>query len=134
MQERVIESEVFASLSRFGLVGVAAMFCHGVSLWAWVEIVGLGPVLSNTLAFLTAFGLSYFGHYYWTFKSEARHRESMGKFFTVAVTGFALNLLIMYLTTAVYGLNYWWGFMLIVLSIPAMTYVVSRSWVFVSKH
>ena len=126
-------SDVVAQVSRFGVVGLSAMFCHGVSLWFWADQVGLGAVFSNSLAFLAAFGISYFGHYHWTFRSEASHVESMSKFFMVALAGFFLNMLIMYLVTAIYGLNHWWGFVLIVITIPLMTYLVSRCWVFVAQ-
>ncbi len=124
------KSDEIAQISRFGVIGIAAMLCHGFSLWIWVETIEVQPVLANSYAFLMAFCVSYLGHYHWTFRSTDRHVESTIKFFVVALAGFVLNALIMYLITVIYGLSHWWGFLLIVVSIPLMTYLVGRYWVF----
>lgn len=128
IQMRKIEE--VAQISRFGVVGVISMFCHGVSLVFWIEVIGLSPVVSNSIAFLTAFGVSYLGHYNWTFRSDSDHAKSLPKFFMIAVSGFVLNGIIMDAATNKFGLHYSWGFLMIVVAIPLLTYFVSRFWVF----
>lgn len=133
MIPEMMSRDAFLQLSRFGLVGVAATLFHGVALFCWVELVGLNPVVSNALAFSTAFLVSYLGHYHWTFGSSAGHISSMSKFLLTALAGFFANIAIMALVTEKLALNYWIGFAIIVLTIPALTYVISRCWVFADE-
>jgi len=129
----MISRDVVLQLSRFGVVGLAATLLHGVALFCWVELAGINPVVSNALAFLTAFIVSYLGHYHWTFGSSADHVSSLSKFLLTALAGFFANIIIMALVTETFRLNYWIGFAIIVLTIPAMTYVISRWWVFAGE-
>lgn len=122
--------EEVAQISRFGVVGIISMLCHGVSLAFWIEIIGFSPVVSNSIAFLTAFSISYLGHYNWTFSSDSDHATSLPRFFVIAASGFLINGIIMDVATNKYDLHYSWGFLIIVITIPLLTYFVSRLWVF----
>lgn len=125
--------DLLARLCRFGIVGLTATLVHGLTLYCWVELLGVGPVMANSLAFAVAFIVSYLGHYHWTFEASCGHGRSVMKFLATAIAGFLANVAIMSLVTARLGLHYWFGFALIVATIPLLTYAVSRTWVFADE-
>lgn len=117
-------------VARFVTVGVIATGVHGVALYMLVENILLEPLVANSFAFLSAVVVSYVGHYRWTYNANSRHAHTFLKFFTLASMGFAMNALIMEVTVNTIGLHYLIGFLIIVLTIPAATYIVGRYWVF----
>ena len=55
-------------ISRFGVVGAAATATHLLLVSILVAGTSLPTLTANTLAYLTAFGISLAGHYFWTFQ------------------------------------------------------------------
>ena len=127
---KLFSQESLYQLSRFGVVGVIATGVHGFSLYLLVESILLTPLVANSFAFLLAVVVSYVGHYRWTFNANSKHVHTFAKFFILALSGFILNALIMEVTANVMGLHYLIGFAIIVLTVPAATYVIGRRWVF----
>jgi putative flippase GtrA len=84
---------------RFGLVGGLATLVHisvGVTL-IWMSVP---PLLANLLAFLTALGVSFWGHYSYSFEGHSRTViGAFQRFFLIAVSAFSINeaLLAMFL-------------------------------------
>lgn len=117
-------------LSRFGMVGAAATVSH--LLLASILITGTTlPILAaNTVAFLTAFGISLTGHYCWTFQKPGDLRRAAIRFMLVSVSAFACNTLALAL-----ALNAGWftplvTTLLAAAVIPLATYLASRLWAF----
>ena len=76
----------------FGIIGCAALATHLLSVMLCVSTFDIPPLSANVLGFLLAFQISYWGHYTWTFKgNESPHKVTMGRFFAVALLGFAVN-------------------------------------------
>lgn len=114
----------------FGVVGVLATTVH---FTIGLTIVGFGllrPFSANIVAFLTAFMVSYVGHHRFTFRSSEAHRDSLPKFFFVAVIGLALNQLIVFVMVDTLGLQYYSALIVVVLVVPIMTYLLGKVWVF----
>jgi putative flippase GtrA len=71
------------TLFRFGIVGVMATAVHIFVVWVLLNHTHLATLIANALAFLTAFGVSFSGHYFWTFQNPGapgraiRHREKL---------------------------------------------------------
>ena len=77
--------------ARFGLVGIIATAVH-MSVGASMILAGVGPLLSNCLAFLIAFGVSFAGHFRYTFYGQASAPgRAFCRFMAVAVAGFLIN-------------------------------------------
>ena len=78
-------------VGRFALVGAGATALHilaGSSLIA----TGSPPMVANPLAFLTAFGFSFLGHWGYTFaKGGAPLARAFRRFVAVAAFGLVLN-------------------------------------------
>ncbi len=116
----------FIRLFRFGIVGVAATVTHAVVLWALVESVSMRPSFATVIGFLIAFNVSYFGHYYFTFRSTEPHRRALPGFAATATAGAVLNWLIFVIATDFLQTNYWIAFGIAVVTVPIFVFFVSR--------
>ncbi len=113
-------------LMRFGLVGVAATLVHGGVLAALVEIAGIHPTLGNIGAYLTAFLVSYMGHFYVTFRSRETHLRAAPRYFLVACTGLAANTVIFFLVVNILKLHYTLAFVAAIATTPWLVYFLSH--------
>lgn len=113
-------------LFRFGIVGVAATVTHAAILWALVETVQMRPSIATVIGFLIAFNVSYFGHYYFTFRSTESHRRALPGFAATATAGAVLNWLIFVIGTDVVDWNYWIAFGISIVLVPIFVFFVSR--------
>jgi putative flippase GtrA len=122
---------VLLQIGCYGLVGLAATLVH---ISAALTLFSLGhlPLLwANFLAFLTAFGVSYWGNWKWTFTGSARHSDALPKFFCLSLVGFLLNQALIYVT----AIRWQWSFTVSIISVAftllAVGFVVSRYWAYV---
>jgi putative flippase GtrA len=97
----------------------------------------MAPLLANLAAFCTAVGVSFLGHYHWTFAHKgAFHREvpgvgkAMRRFLIVSLIGLALNSLVVYVITDLLALSYWYAVVLMVTAVPGIVFLLSRFWAF----
>lgn len=76
---------------RFGLVGISATLTHFVVASLLISS-GLAPLfVANAIGFVTAFAVSFFGHHHFSFRSQAAYASSFVRFCAVALSGFAVN-------------------------------------------
>lgn len=116
--------------SRFGLVGLLSTAVHITIVWLLLAGAGIGSVLANTLAFLTAFGISFVANYLWTFRSPGSPHRALFRFFMIAVCAFIANTLL--LAFLVYK-SWFSPFISAVLStsvVPVISFMGSRFWGF----
>lgn len=120
--------------SRFAIVGLAATAVHAAValLLALPDI--LAPLIANTVAFLTAFGVSFAGHHFWSFPQTAagqsRWRARLPRFFLLAVAGFAANSGVLAAWLAFTPWPKGLGILLAICIIPAVTFLGARLWAF----
>jgi len=81
--------------ARFGLVGLLSTAVHIAIVWLLLALANMTPMLANTLAFLTAFCISFTGNYLWTFRSPGSPRRAIFRFFIIAVSAFVVNTLVL---------------------------------------
>ena len=118
------------ALIRFGMSGGLATLTHIGVFVLLVEWFQIRPLYASVPAFLAAVGVSYSLNYRWTFKAQGSHQVLLPRYILVALAGLLLNLLITYLFVDV--MQFWYGYALIaiILVIPAVTFLLSRFWVF----
>jgi putative flippase GtrA len=81
-----------SSIPFFVLVGCTAALVHLTVVYALVGGLGWPALWANPLGFLTAFGVSFWGHARLTFGLPPDgHARAARRFFVLAATGFALN-------------------------------------------
>lgn len=86
--------EIFTA-ARFGLVGLLSTGVHIAIVWLLLTLASVDPMLANTLAFMTAFCISFTGNYLWTFRSPGSPRRAIFRFFVIAVSAFVVNTLVL---------------------------------------
>ena len=115
---------------RFSVVGVLATTVHVAMAVALIELGGWRPVPGNGAAFMAALLASYVANYYWTYRSNRPHAGALPRFAVVALSGFALNSLLMHSVVTQFHLNYRFGLALVVLVVPVLSYVANKRWAF----
>ena len=119
---------------RFGTVGAGATLVHLIVAWIANRLGGIPPFTANGCGFVAAFSLSYLGHFYWTFSRQSGHARHLPRFIVVALFGYALTNLIVWLVTSNGGYPFEASLGAILVAVPASTWVLSRIWAFRPGH
>ena len=122
--------QTLGEMVRFGVIGVVATFVHVGMVVLLVELPGVEPVWANVLAFLTALPVSYFGNFHWTFAAEGQHGRRVPRFVFTQTLGFASSQTIMFVVVEVMSLHYGIALAAVLMTVPMMSYLLSRGWVF----
>ncbi|MDJ0943883.1 MAG: GtrA family protein [Kiloniellales bacterium] len=122
--------QTLGEMFRFGVVGAAATVVHAGMVVFLVEVLGLEPVWANVLAFLTALPVSYLGNFHWTFAAEGHHGRRLPRFVFTQAFGFTSSQTIMFVVVEVLRLHYGIALAIVVTTVPLMSYILSRKWVF----
>ena len=89
------------------------------------------PELANALGFVIAFGVSFAGHRWLSFKDATTSvRTSLGRFAVTALAGFASNELIFALLLRVAGLPALVALFVALVFAAGQTFLFSRFWAF----
>jgi putative flippase GtrA len=116
--------------ARFAVVGAAATMLHLAVVWLLIKHTVLPPLSANFLAFISAFGVSFTGNYYWTFRRPGSPTVAIQRFFLVSISAFALNTLALVELIATNLLTPSTAAVLAAFVIPAVTFLSSRLWAF----
>ena len=118
-----------ASTFWFLAVGGTAALVH-MGVFALVQDHML-PELANALGFVIAFGVSFAGHRWLSFKDATTSvRTSLGRFAVTALAGFASNELIFALLLRVAGLPALVALFVALVFAAGQTFLFSRFWAF----
>jgi putative flippase GtrA len=115
---------------RFGLVGILATGIHVGIYFLAVLVLGIVPTIATALAFLVALTISYTLNHRWTFRAKGGHRRYFIRYLIIALTGSVLNMTIMHLCTTVLGWSHYLGLVIVVLTIPPLTFLGNLLWGF----
>jgi putative flippase GtrA len=91
---------------RFLLVGGFCTALQYVLLVVFVEEFRLSATLSSTIGYVLSSAANYLLNYSFTFRSTSPHGRSLPRFLIIAGCGAALNGLVTYLGTTVFGAHY----------------------------
>lgn len=118
---------------RFGAIGLAATALH-VLVALTAAALGLTPQMSNLAGFAAAVNLSYFGHFYLTFRlgthAAATHDRHLPRFVIVSLAGLALSSALVSLLTGPLGLPFAYAIGVVAVAVPAFSFAMSRLWAF----
>lgn len=118
----------YTDLFRFFIVGVINTAFYAALLFLFVEIFFLYVTISNIIAFIIVNTTSYILHTKFTFQKNTSI-NSYKRFVFVSITALIAIGSISFAAEA-FGLNYWVGFLLIVILLPLVSYIAMRIWVF----
>jgi putative flippase GtrA len=117
----------FASFTACGAVGTAA---HYSALIALVHGLDVGPVPASAVGFTLGALVNYSLNYRLTFRSKRLHRESMPKFFLVALAGLLLNTALMALLTTNLAVHYLVAQIVATGAVLVWNFAANRWWTF----
>lgn len=117
---------------RFGLIGVVNTGVHALVLAAMVELAGCGVVLANAAAFMMSNIFSYFMNAAITFRTPPRFASYL-KFFAASLVALGSTMLISGVMAHL-GFHYLQGFLVVIVLVPAISYLAIKIWVFSGKQ
>lgn len=112
----------------FGVIGFLNTLLHGLVLLVSVELLYLPVVVAHSFAFLSANIFSYLLNTRFTFNIPPSIVFYV-KFFMGSIASFFLTLMISSVAEW-YGLHYWFGFSVIVVCVPALSFLLMKFWIF----
>lgn len=131
----------------FLAVGASAALVHFLVLISIVNFTNISPSWANVGAFLVAFGVSFLGHFYFTFKqfnypdkgckqsndqkNTTHYLPALAKWFGSSMLGFLANQSLFVLGMSYFGQHYYILIWLIVTGIiTIMTFALGKFWAF----
>ncbi len=122
------------SISWFAIIGALAAGVHYIVAVSLELTSILTPIHANTVGFLFAFPVSYFGHRQFTFSAQnASHLHAFPRFFLVALTGFLANQLLVLNAIYFTRVPFWLVLGIVMVLVAVSTYFLSRYWAFKGK-
>ena len=118
----------------FCIVGVSLALIYFVMAYAGSSAIGLEPAIASGCAYLLMIPLAYFAHRIITFRSSAAHRVAFPRFVVTSCFGVALSWVIPYLVSQILGAPHWLAFSAVCVIVPALSFVMTRAWVFAGTH
>lgn len=91
---------------KYVVSGVSSVLIQYLTLIQLVEGLGLGEILSSSIAFIVGCLVNYLLLYYWAFRSNGRHHEVLIRYIGVTTVTFGINLVLFWLLTEVFNIWY----------------------------
>ncbi|MGN0901794.1 MAG: GtrA family protein, partial [Succinivibrio sp.] len=115
-------------IMRFGMVGGLATLTDLVLCYVLISFTALEGMenVVNTIAFLAAFWVSFFGHRYFTFKKKGNPI----KFFVLAVTTLILRNIIVAFMVFVLDVRGMTALFTAIVAVTVITYVIAKFRIF----
>lgn len=118
----------------FAVVGVCATLTHVAVAMAARELAGLAPLQANLAGYLLAVGVSYLGNARLTFRRRALDGPQFARFLAVSLLGLALTQGLTWLLVEQWDWPFWAGLAAVAVSVPALSFGLSRAWAFRGRH
>ncbi len=118
-------------IAKFATIGVGATIIHVASALLFNSVAKFSALQSNFLAFLVASAFTYCGNYFWTFAKTGAVSSTLMRFTFLSFSCFAVNQSIVYFVTSILQLPLWLAMIPVVALIPAFSFWVSKTKVFV---
>jgi putative flippase GtrA len=118
-------------IAKFATIGVGATVIHVASALLFNSVAKFSALQSNFLAFLVASAFTYCGNYFWTFSRTGAVSATLTRFVFLSVICFGVNQSIVYIVTSMMQLPLWVAMIPVVAVIPAFSFWVSKTKVFV---
>ena len=127
--------DLLRQIARFGLVGGLATLVHVGVFLSLADKIGFHPQMANLLAWLTAFVVSFLGHFLWTFQenpdgTQRRAADALVRFLGVSLLGLGLNSGIVMVMVGIIGASNAMAAVLMATLVPALLFAINRYWAF----
>ncbi|MEH6476290.1 MAG: GtrA family protein [Sneathiella sp.] len=121
-------------LITFFIVGAAATLTHiGVAIFI-ESLLGFQPQLANLGGYVSAVGLSYFGHVRLTFRAAENHALHMPRFVVVSLAGLAIGSGGVDILIVRNDVPFVYAMFFIGIAVASTTFLLSKFWVFTNAQ
>lgn len=124
-----LNRELARQLLVFGIIGVSATLTHYVVALLTHNYLGFSLYIANLSGYCTAVAISYFGHGRLTFRRELNWRV-FSRFVLVSLTTLGLSEILLWGLESQLSLHHAISLAVVVCTIPVITFVLSKLWVF----
>ena len=124
---------VSSQFMRYVVVGALATAIHYVILYTLLERLGLDGVLSTSLGLVISAAFNFVVNYHFTFHSNAKMLDALGRFVVVITLGLLLNAGIFWLLVTRLSWFYLLGQAVATSAVLLWNFLFSRSFIYVSR-
>lgn len=124
-----LNRELARQLLVFGIIGVSATLTHYVVALLTHNYLGFNLYIANLSGYCTAVAISYFGHGRLTFRRELNWLV-FSRFVLVSLTTLGLSEILLWGLESQFSLHHTLSLAIVVCTIPVITFVLSKLWVF----
>lgn len=114
----------------FAVVGLAATAVHALMSLAARAALGVTAIEATFVGYVCSVGVSYLGNARFTFGRPALHGRQFLRFLVVSLIGLGANLGITWLLVNRLGWPFKAALAVVVVVIPALSFVASKLWAF----
>jgi putative flippase GtrA len=111
-------------------VGAFGTAVHYLILIGLVQVLKVNSVLGSGVGFIGGAMVNYALNYRFVFRSSKQHHKTIIKFFMVAMMGFFINILIMFLMTRLIQWNYLYSQFAATAVVLCWTFIGNKVWTF----
>jgi len=118
---------------RYGIAGIGLALAYSAAYEAALRVLGGGPQLANTLAFVVSVSLGYLTHSRWSFRDHGPRDTPLRntyRFLIVNIATFAINCFWVWLIVKQLGLSPHIPLAPILLIMPWFSFWLNRQWTF----
>ena len=115
---------------RFALVGLLATVLHIIVVWLVLASTNLHPLIANSLAYCSAFVVSFYGNYLWVFDVRGERGRALKRFLLSSLIGISMNNLLLSLLLTVDGLKPAFSATASAAIVAIGSFLAGRLWVF----
>ena len=118
----------FAGIGAIGTTG------HYATLVLLVHVISTDPVFASTIGFIVGALINYVLNYRITFNSDKQHRETLTKFFSVAVLGAVINGAIMSAGINMFDVHYLIIQVIATCIVLTLNFTANKYWTFADNQ
>lgn len=89
----------------------------------------MNPTLASVIGFVISFVISFYLNSKWTFSAK-RDVHTLFKYLTVTLSGFFLNISIIYLFNSILNIWYIYAQAIVIVVVPVHNFILSKFWAF----
>ncbi|KAB7672610.1 GtrA family protein [Bacillus sp. B1-b2] len=124
-----LRQEFIVKFFKYSFVGIITTAIYFLCVFLIVELGRFEPVLGSAIAFVVMTVFSFILNVRFTFGSNI-DRQKVWRFSVVALIGFLLNILLLYLVVHILHLHYLIGEVVTILVIPTVNFLLNNYWTF----
>jgi putative flippase GtrA len=116
-------------LIRYGIIGVITQAIDLFTYWFLVQL-GVNYLVADIINNPLVLGFNYFGHKYFTFEDQQKHKQTIGKYLLNLVINYIYSSIVLFIAVDVLRAGPFLGKIIQIVAIPLINYLLLKRFVF----